>query len=165
MSWKKEWKKIKKNWFYPWQSKMPPVPLYLTGETKNICPVTYLGWRGTLRGLIGVKLRNQGKAARQEPGSHGGSQKCFLNQQRQLCWSGKRELGTETGERGAFTKGEKRIEGFEMKFGEERRKGKRRKGNPLFFFGGNVFDISQTDSLADAKEKAVASLLEPQEAQ
>ena len=39
---------------------------------------------------------------------------------------------------------------------------KTEEGNPLFFFGGNVFDISQTDSLADAKEKAVASLFEPQ---
>jgi len=40
---------------------------------------------------------------------------------------------------------------------------KTEEGNPLFFFGGNVFDISQTDPIG-AKEKAVASLFEPQNA-
>lgn len=40
---------------------------------------------------------------------------------------------------------------------------KTEEGNPLFFFGGNVFDISQTDPL-EAKEKAVASLFKPQNA-
>gem|GEM_PF-1238957 len=62
-----------------------------------------MGWRRTVRVLFDVNFGNLREAEKRNSVRLGGLRKAFQIMQRQLCGSGKRELGNETGESGRFT--------------------------------------------------------------